>query len=402
MEWIAHEGFFCFCGDCLASSFPDSVLGTVIKPLARLLNRSKESGGSSQFLGGFMRLVFFTYTFLRCPRFWRGSTLPLRSLMVRFALYFLARQLDKRETFASKSRSRFHEPISIRSLARIEPKSLLIEISKQVKRFDANIRSLEASLEKRPEVFNSVRVNLTVNILLSVIDYVVNVFILKFVVAGEHVGINRRTSRNVPADCRINVGSVGSVNNLSADLASVTIQQAHYRNLANMAFEKRSLAEMEVTRRTADESFVNFDLARQLCERTVLHCLADAMKQKPRALLRDAKRAMKFKRANAVLSVRNQPDSAKPLVESDRRIFHQRPNLDRELSFRVLRVALPDLGVLKVGNVLRAATRTGNNAIRPAERHQELAAVIRIREVNDCLLKRFGEVLFAFHAVKVA
>src|SRR5262249_45372809 len=124
-------GFFCLLGFCSLSS---SFLGTVIKPFARLLKRSKESGGSSQSFGTLMRLAFAIYTFFRLPRFWRGNTLPHWSLMTGFLLYFLSDQFFKREPLSGQSSGGLYEPISISPLASVESKSLFVEITEQVKR----------------------------------------------------------------------------------------------------------------------------------------------------------------------------------------------------------------------------------------------------------------------------
>src|SRR5207248_165787 len=95
-----------------------------------------ESGGSSQFLGTVMRF-FVTYTFFRFPRFWRGNGRPRQSLVV--GLRPLADQFFVSKATASKSRSRFNEPISISPLASIESKSLFVQVSEQVKRLYRNV-----------------------------------------------------------------------------------------------------------------------------------------------------------------------------------------------------------------------------------------------------------------------
>src|SRR5207249_942928 len=140
-------------------SLLSSFLETVIKFLASLSKFSKDCGVSSQFGGGLI-LVFFTYTFFRFPRFWRGSFRPRQSLVV--GLRPFADQFFVSKASASKSRSRFHEPISISPLASVESKSLFVQISEQVKRFYRNVSTLNASLQQRPKVLNSLSVNLTV------------------------------------------------------------------------------------------------------------------------------------------------------------------------------------------------------------------------------------------------
>lgn len=63
------------------------------------------------------------------------------------------------------------------------------------------------------------------------------------------------------------------------------------------------------------------------------------MHQEPSRFLSDAKRAMNLIGAYPVLRGSDHPDSAEPLVEADRRIFHKRAHLNRE--HLLARLALP-------------------------------------------------------------
>src|SRR5437899_6143925 len=128
-----------FLRSSLASILSSSFLGTAIKPFSKVSNRSKDRGGSSQFLGTLMR--FFIYTFFRFPRFWRGSLRPRQSLVT--GLRPLAGQFVISKAFASKSSRRFHEPISISSFASVESETLFVEVAEQVKRFYANVSTFD-------------------------------------------------------------------------------------------------------------------------------------------------------------------------------------------------------------------------------------------------------------------
>lgn len=48
--------------------------------------------------------------------------------------------------------------------AKVVSEHLLIEVTKQMERFDANVGSLKAALQKRPEIFQSVCMNLSVHV----------------------------------------------------------------------------------------------------------------------------------------------------------------------------------------------------------------------------------------------
>src|SRR6266567_4296974 len=65
----------------------------------------------------------------------------------------------------------------VHELAVIEAKHLLIEITEQVERFHRNVRALQAAFQKRPEVFHSVSVNFAVDVLHSMIDYLMLKFL---------------------------------------------------------------------------------------------------------------------------------------------------------------------------------------------------------------------------------
>src|SRR6185437_12382516 len=102
-------------------------------------------------------------------------------------------------------------------------------------------------------------------------------------------------------------------------------------------------------------------------------------------LLSDAQAAMDFIRADAVLRAADHPDSSKPLVEADRRIFHQGAKLDREHFLTGLALPRPTCRNERV--LVGLATRTCDLAIRPAKRDHEGKRVIGIGEVYDCLLE---------------
>src|ERR1700693_660702 len=57
-----------------------------------------------------------------------------------------------------------------------------------MKGFDRNISSFDAAFEQTPKVFQSVSMDVPFGVRLSVIDYVVNIFIVQFVVRAKLVG----------------------------------------------------------------------------------------------------------------------------------------------------------------------------------------------------------------------
>ena len=121
------------------------------------------------------------------------------------------------------------------------------------------------------------------------------------------------------------------------------------------------------------------------------------MKHKPRGFLRDADFAHNFIGADAVLTVGNHPDSGKPLIEADRRVFKDGPNLDAEFLLRVLCMALPQPRIFEERNLVRSTMRTGY-AIRPAKLGHESEANVGVGEVADSLNKGRRDLCGCFHA----
>lgn len=377
---------------CFASCPSSSFLGTAISPFASLSNRSKDWGVSSQF-GGALILIFFTYTFFRLPRFWRGSFRPRQFLMIRCLPPF-ANQFVIGKAFASKRSRRFHKPISISSFAGIKSKSLFVKITEQVKRFYRNVSTFDASLEQRPKVFNPVGVNVAVPVFVRVIDYVMDIFFVKLVVRAKRIAVDRRASFDVLADFAVKHSALGSLNGHCSDFAGA-FQQTHYRNLAGVSRAKvLASAHVHIPRLAADIGFINFDVARQLVKRSVLHGLADSMKQKPRALLSHAKGTRQFAGTDAVLRVGDQPDTSQPPIEANRRIFHDGAYLDAELL--LARFALPQATGRKIRHFAASADRA-LNAVRPAKLHQEIRGVFRVSKVNNRLLQSLGEFSLFLH-----
>ena len=93
---------------------------------------------------------------------------------------------------------------------------------------------------------------------------------------------------------------------------------------------------------------------------------------------------MNLHTTNAVLAVDQHPESGHPFIHSERRIFEDRVDLERELL--IAATAEPQLAGLN--EVVRFGTATGADdlAIRPAEFHGVVESALRIGEVNYGLL----------------
>jgi hypothetical protein len=91
------------------------------------------------------------------------------------SLLSLAREFFVRH---APSDNLFHdggEAFRIGGLAVVIAKCLFIEVAEQVEGLNADVGAVQAALQETPEVFHAVRVNISANVFLSVIDNVVRV-----------------------------------------------------------------------------------------------------------------------------------------------------------------------------------------------------------------------------------
>src|SRR2546430_2382763 len=95
-----------------------------------------------------------------------------------------------------------------------------------MKRLDAHIGSSDTALEQTPEIFNSVCVNLAINVLRGVVNDFVLVLALQSLVASQLVAVEDRSSLNMFLDHRLNRIAMAIRHNLSANL-SATFQKPH-------------------------------------------------------------------------------------------------------------------------------------------------------------------------------
>src|SRR5437879_2388336 len=122
-----------------------------------------------------------------------------------------------------------------------------------MKRFDRYIRAFDASLEKRPKVFDPVRVNLSVNVFLCMIDNAVDKFLLKVPIARVAVAVHVRALLNMSRYMRMQRLGL-SVRDYVRSHFAVTLKQPHNGNLASTAGSKMlALRSVHVARQTADE-----------------------------------------------------------------------------------------------------------------------------------------------------
>jgi hypothetical protein len=279
----------------------------------------------------------------------------------------------------------------MRQFPEVVPKSLLVKIPEKMEWLDAYVCSLESALEQTPKVFQSVCVNLAVNVSFRVVDHVVAVIANESVIRLQLVAEKGRASGNVILHFFMDCFLAAIRKNLCTDFATA-FQDSHDNCFVVRAtYNDSSMVNvgMHVTRFSADESFVNFDFAAASAEfqkRLSLHRQANPVKHEPRGLLGDAERTPNFVGTDSVLAVRNQPYCDEPFVETERRILKDSPDLCAELPMAVDTLALPLALIRKERHILPSASGA-DNAVRPAQAHHELEAVIWVCEVDDGLLE---------------
>src|SRR6266700_3015977 len=281
----------------------------------------------------------------------------------------------------------------VRQFAEVVPEHLFVQIPEQVELFHAYVGSFEAALEQAPEVFESVGVNLSVNVFFGMVnDLVLESLFSESLIGHERIGVDRAASFDVSANLSLQSVFFAIADDRTANF-SAAFQDAndgHFVFCASLSNPALALVGVHEASRTADESFVYFDLApasAKFQNGAVLHRKTDAMEHEPCGLLSNAKSATHFVGTDSVLAVRNHPNSDEPLVERQGGIFHDGSDLDGELPMVMDALALPLPLILEEHGILTATGRADHDAIGPAQLDHEIEAVIGVSEVDDGLLK---------------
>src|ERR1044072_5586480 len=194
-----------------------------------------------------------------------------------------------------------------------------------MKRFDTDVSAFDSALEQTPKVFESVRVNMPFRVALGVVDNLVRIFVGQAVVGHERISINGRTFLDVLSHFAVQLLPSNTFHDLAAhprnSFAGVTLQKTKHCDLANASTSALTFASMHVSGLAADIGLIGLDAALHFLHRAVLHRKTDAVKHEPRGLLRDSNRAVQFVGTDSVFGVSDEPESAQPFVQLNRRIF---------------------------------------------------------------------------------
>ena len=158
----------------------------------------------------------------------------------------------------------------------IETEHLFVKVAIEMKRLHSNVGSRQASLEKAPEVFDSVRVDATANVFLGVIHHLMHEALAEFVVADRVVGVQRGAVLDVFQNLALKSLALHVGNDRGANLPKFTIQDALNNRLAQVAallLVAESAILVHVSDASADPSFIGFDFALCVLRSTAKLCV---------------------------------------------------------------------------------------------------------------------------------
>src|SRR6266404_7006568 len=163
-----------------------------------------------------------------------------------------------------------------------------------MKRLHTYISSTDAALEQAPEVFEPVRVDVPLGVTNRVINYVVRVITGKAIVGLESIGVNLGAFKNVFPNRALKFRLPNVLkhfqNHARRFFAACAFQQSHNRSHSHRSGASNlPLSLVHVAGLTADESFIHFDVASEIANRSILDSQPDTVKHEPRGLLSDAK-----------------------------------------------------------------------------------------------------------------
>lgn len=300
------------------------------------------------------------------------------------------------ETFAENMRENVIKSLAVVNRgffasAIVETESLFIQIPEQVERFDANIGSLETALQQAPVVFEAVGVHVPTHVFVGVVNHFVSELTIEVIIGRQLIGEKNRISGYVLTNFLVHGVFASVLGHGGANFTAPFHESDNKGFVASTSSLNLALAGflVHVPREAADKSFVHFDnfpVTTKFHEGTALHGKANPVEHEPCGFLSDADSASDFIGTDTVLAVRQHPHGSKPLVQRDRRIFKDSPDLGRELPFGVDALALPLSLIGEETGILTSAGRA-YDAIRPSEADHIGQRVSGIREVGDCLLE---------------
>lgn len=280
----------------------------------------------------------------------------------------------------------------------VVPEYLFVNVTREMKRFNANIRSLEAAFKQRPEVLHAVHMHPTAHVGFSLIHDLMHEILLKPIHVGHSIiGVDCGAVLHIVQDGILQRLTFDVRNDRSTNLAQRAIQSAMHDSLSTVIAAELVVSQLpslvHVLDASANERFVRLyfvsraaDLG-SAAELLTLYGFADALEHEPSRSLSYSERAPEFMTADSVAGVRQKPERHHPFIETERGILEDRLYFDSELLLAA--VAKPEFAGLDKRVLGRSASWANYNAIRPAQVLGKLKGAVFVSEVFDCFFEGF-------------
>src|SRR5260370_4316103 len=173
------------------------------------------------------------------------------------------------------------------SLAVIESESLLVDIAKQMEGLDTHIGPVKSTFEQGPKAFHIVSMDIAVYIFDGVIHYGVLILRIKAVIGFQLITKDCRASFNVLTNLLLKFLFGPVVHDEGTNVAA-TLHHSHNNCLILAASAGDHTFPFVLVHKAGlatDESFVYFNLARQLSSILALHRKPDPMEHEARGFL---------------------------------------------------------------------------------------------------------------------
>src|SRR5437660_5162327 len=105
-------------------------------------------------------------------------------------------------------------------------KYLLVQVAEEMERFYVNVGALQTALEKAPEVFQTVCMDLPINVALGMVNRLVHVIAIQTDIGHKRIGINRALCLDVCANVGLQVSLLAGRNDIGVNLPAA-LQDAH-------------------------------------------------------------------------------------------------------------------------------------------------------------------------------
>src|SRR4029077_16889389 len=203
-------------------------------PLSLLAGQRSPAGQTPRISGMASRLRAANQGFLLPVR-----RFPRPSLLASRSRYLRSREGLIGEPLADDADSGAKESGAIVQLAGVEPERLFVQVAEEVEGLDADVSPLDRPLQERPEVLQSVGVDLPANVALAVVDDLMVVRVAEVGIGLERVGEDLGTFGDLLPHFRAQSLPANVGDDLHADLAvsvrAVALQKPHDGGFASSA-----------------------------------------------------------------------------------------------------------------------------------------------------------------------